>query len=215
MNPEEIEKKVEELLEKAKKRNFKQSYEISIVLKDIDPTKEKIDEYIVLPHKIGDIKICAIVSDSLAKEAEKHFDLVLKKSDLEKIAGNKRECKKIARNYKYFVCEAPLMPLIGKYLGKYLAPRKKLPSMKSGFIFKPGADLLQLKEKVQRTVHVVFDKKHRVINLKIGEEGMEKKALVENISSLFKSLCELLPQGRQNIKEAYLKLTMSPSVKIW
>jgi len=44
-----------------------------------------------------------------------------------RLAKEKKEARKIANGYDYFVAEAPLMPLVGRSLGQILGPRGKMP----------------------------------------------------------------------------------------
>ncbi len=217
ISDEEILKAIEEVRKISKRRNFVQSFELAINLQNIDPTKQenKFEIFVTLPKGRGkDVRVCAFVSDENYEKAKKYFDLVIKKEDMEKIASDKRKCKKIAKNYKYFVAEAPVMSFVGKYFGRYLAPRGKLPNPKGGMIIPPNANYEEVLKRVKNTVRIVFDKKHRVIHVPVGTENMKDAEILENIKAVINSVVNALPRGWENIGSIYLKLTMGPSVRV-
>ncbi len=214
---EKILNAIREMKEKSKKRRFKQTVELAINLRYVDPKKpeNKIEEFVVLPRGRGkDVKIAAFVSNENYEKAKQYFDLVIKKDDMEKIASDKRKSKKIAKNYKYFVAEAPVMGLVGKYFGKYLAPRGKLPNPKGKMIFPPNANFEEIAKRIRNTVKIKFDKRHPVIHVPVGTEDMKDEDLLENIKAVLNALINALPKGWENVGSIYIKLTMGPSVRV-
>ena len=122
MKKEEVLKAIKEARKQNKKRNFTQTAELIVALKDLDLKKpeNQVELYVTLPEGLGkEIKIAGIVSPDMLEEAKKHFDLVLVEEDLEKYRKNKRLGKKLARSYDYFVASAPLMPKIAAAIGRY------------------------------------------------------------------------------------------------
>ena len=57
-------------------------------------------------------------------------------------------------------------------------------------------------------------KKQLIIHLKIGSEKMNDDEVVENIIAVYNSLIHNLPGEKNNIKNIFLKLTMSKPVKV-
>ncbi len=115
--------------EQSKPRKFKQTVDLIINLKNVDLKKpeNRFNSEIFLPGGRGkDVKIAAIV-DSLATEAKGHVDLIIRKEEIERLASKKKELKKIANEYDWFLGEATLMAQVGKSLGTVLGPRGKLP----------------------------------------------------------------------------------------
>ena len=120
---------VQKALEGAKKRNFVETVELAINLKDIDLTipKNRIQEDIVLPAGRGkEVKVCVIGGGELALKAKDVADLVIASEEIGSIAGDKKQAKRIANDIDYFIAEAPLMAVIGKNLGTILGPRGKM-----------------------------------------------------------------------------------------
>ncbi|MBP8685499.1 MAG: 50S ribosomal protein L1, partial [Methanomassiliicoccales archaeon] len=129
---------VKKALERSPKRNFVQTVDLSINLKDVDMSipKNRIQEDIILPHGRGKpIKVCVIGSGEMLLKAKDVADRVVSVEELGTIADDKKQAKKMATEFEYFIAEAPLMPTIGKRLGIVLGPRGKMPKP-----IPPGAD---------------------------------------------------------------------------
>ena len=91
---------IAKILEESKKqkRKFKQNIDLVVNLKNIDleDSKNRIDEEIILPHSRGrEAKIAIFASGELALKAKKHVDLLIKPEDIEDLAGDKKKFKKI------------------------------------------------------------------------------------------------------------------------
>ncbi|MEM1684452.1 MAG: hypothetical protein QW038_01685 [Nanopusillaceae archaeon] len=211
---------INQLKEKSEKRRFKQTYELIINLKkeyDLNKTENRILDYFELPNGKGKKDpICVIVGNELEKIAKGVFDYVITKDKLPEIANNKRLAKKIARKYYIFASQMSVMPDVGKYLGRYLGARDKMPNPKFGMIFPDNFSEEQLKNlynKLQKMVRVSI-KKHLTFGIPVGNEDMEIDKVNENILAFLDWLYKRLPGGKTMIKSVYLKLTMSKSIKL-
>lgn len=214
---ERILEAINEVRKVSERKRFVQTFELAINLRYIDPKKpeNKIEDFVLLPRGRGkDVKVCAFVTNENFERAKKFFDLIIKKDDIEKIASDKRKCKKIAKNYDWFVAEAPVMGIVGKFFGKYLAPRGKLPNPKGRMIIPPNSNYEDVVKRVKNTVRIKFDKRHPVIHIPVGTENMKNEDILENIKAVLNSLVNSLPNGWENIDAIYLKLTMGPSVRV-
>src|SRR5437870_3609942 len=121
---------IKNLREKSKKRNFPQVFDLIINLKELDLKKpeNKFSEDVVLPNGRGDNANVIVFSDSL-----KGLDTtVLSSGEIEKFTRDRREARKISKGVDFFLSEAKLMPLVGKSLGQFLAPKGKMPKIISG-----------------------------------------------------------------------------------
>jgi large subunit ribosomal protein L1 len=203
---------VKEAKEKSKKRNFSQSIELVLSLRDIDmkSSEGKLQEIIELPHSSEkQNKICVIASGELALKAKRaNADLVIEKPELEGLAGKKKELRKIANDYDFFIAEAPLMPLVGKVLGPVLGPRGKMP-----IPVPPTVDIESLLAKHRKTV-VVRMRNQPVLQCRVGTENMKEEEIAENILAVLRVIEGKLKKGIKNIKFAYIKTTMGSPVKI-
>ena len=204
---------LKEAKEKSKKRNFTQSVELILNLQDIDmkSPEGRIQENVELPYppKEKTNKICVIATGELALKAKKaNADLVMDRVELEGLAGRKKELRKIANEYDFFLAEAPLMPLVGKIFGAILGPRGKMPVP-----VPPTADAESLINKYRRTV-VVRMRNQPIIQCHVGTENMKEEEIAENIQAILRAVEGKLKKGVKNIKSICIKTTMGAPIKI-
>ncbi len=203
---------VKETKEKSEKRKFTQSIELVLNLKEIDmkSSEGKIHEVIELPYSLEKPnKICVIASGELALKARKaNADHVLERAELEGLAGKKRDLRKIANEYDFFIAEAPLMPLVGKILGPVLGPRGKMPMP-----VPPTADIASLVEKHRKTI-ILRMRSQPILQCRVGTESMKDEEITENVQTVLRVIEGKLKKGMKNIKFAYLKTSMGKPVKI-
>jgi large subunit ribosomal protein L1 len=204
MADEKIVEAVKKLRENSKKRNFSQSFDFIVNLKNIDTKKPegKINEVLQLPNGRGKSSKVVIFSDSIKNDEYK----VVTGGEIEKLGKNKREIKKLATSTDFFISEPKLMPIIGKNLGMVLAPRGKMPTLITG-----NANDVIKKFKNSTRLKV---KDSPVIQCIVGADVMPDEKVAENIEAVMKFLEKKLPKGRNNIKNICVKLTMSKPVKI-
>jgi large subunit ribosomal protein L1 len=192
-----------------KKRNFKQTIDLAINLKNIDLRKSenKIKFEVNIPNMIKESKIGLIV-DALVSNTESLNNVhVIKKDDLENLGKNKKLTKKIAKECSYFIAEAPLMPLVGKNLGSVLAPRNLMPKP-----VPPTANLETFVGRARKTVRIQL-KDSPVIHLAIGTEEMDDEKIADNADVVIQRVISSLPKGRDQIKNYVIKMTMGKPVK--
>lgn len=203
---------IKQVKEKSKKRNFSQSIELIVNLRDIDTKKPegKIQERIELPNAVGkQMKICVFASGELALKARKAgADLVMERRELEALAGDKKRRKALAQTYDFFIAEAPFMPLIGKILGSALGPKGRMPTPVS-----PTANIAEHIKKSRKTV-VVRLRGQPVLQCRIGTDEMPEEQVVENIRAVLGRLEGKLKRGFRNVESIYIKTTMGLPVKI-
>lgn len=206
-----IAKAVGEVRKKSKQRNFNQSIDLAINLRDIDMKKpeNRLNEELMLPNGRGeDIKIAVIGGGELALQAKKVADKVITEEELEGFGKDKKAAKRIANNYDFFIAQADLMPLIGKTLGPVLGPRGKMP--------KPipiNAPIAPIVKRFKKTVRI-RTKEKPIIHVAVGVEKMNDENLVENIEAILRLVERRLERGIANIKSVYIKTTMGPSIKL-
>jgi len=204
---------IKEAKEKSKKRNFTQSIELILNLKDIDmkSPEGRIQERIELPHPSPEKpnKICVIATGELALKAKRaKADLVIGNDELAGLAGRKKELRKIANDYNFFMAEAPLMSRVGKTLGPALGPRGKMPVP-----VPPTADISGLIKRYRKMVFVRM-RNQPVIRCRVGTESMKEEEIAENVQTVLKTIERKLKRGTKNIKTVYLKTSMGTPVKI-
>jgi len=204
---------IKEMKEKSTKRKFTQSVELILNLKDIDmkSSEGRIQERIELPHPPPEkpTKICVIATGELALKAKRaKADLIIEKDELEGLAGRKKDIRKIASDYNFFLAEAPLMPRVGKILGSALGSRGKMPVP-----VPPTADISDLIKKYRKMVFVRM-RNQPIVRCRVGTESMKEEEIAENVQTVLRTIEGKLKRGTKNIKAHYLKTSMGAPVKI-
>ncbi len=200
-------------LKKQPKRKFSQSYDLIVNLKNFEVKKNPVDFFATLHFSKGKkIKTACFADQQLSPEAEKNCDLVISEADFPKYKDPK-VAKKLATEYDYFIAQATLMPKVAAAFGKVLGVRGKMPNPKLGCVVPPNANLAPLIEKLNKSVRMVT-RKGMNLQAMIGKEDQPDEEIVDNIITLYNAVLKNLPNEEQNVKSAFLKLTMGKPVKI-
>ena len=202
-----------EELKKSSKRNFVQSYDLIINLKNIVTKTNPVDLFIVLPYTKGTkAKIAAFVDQQLSAQAEKFCDAIIKETDFIKYS-DKKLLRKLAEQYDYFIAQANLMPKVAATFGKVLGTRGKMPNPKLGCVVPPNANLEVLSKRLSTTVHVAT-KKGTNLQCTVGKQDQSDEEVAENILSVYHHVLKQVPNETQNIKNVLIKFSMSNPIKI-
>ena len=203
---------VKEAKAKSGGKKFSQTVDMILNIQEIDmkAPEGKIQEMVELPHATGKPnKICVIASGELALKARKaNADNVVERSDLDNLAGKKKDLRKLAEDYDIFISEAPLMALVGRTLGPVLGPRGKMP-----IPVLPSVDITSLMAKHRKTV-LVRMRNQPIIQVSVGSESMSEEELFDNIQAILKVLEVKLKRGLKNIKMVFIKTSMGEPVKV-
>lgn len=205
-----------ERLKASKKRNFSQSFEIIVNLKDLDlkKTENQVDFFAQLPNGLGrDVKVCAFVDQQLLPDAKAVCDDVVVQDDFQKYGKDKRLAKKLARKFDFFIAQANLMAQVATFFGRALGPKGKMPNPKAGCIVPPKANLKDLQASLKRTVRVSA-RTAPVIHCMVGTEKMDSVKVAENVVNVYDQVVHHLPNEEANVKSVLLKMTMSPPLKV-
>jgi large subunit ribosomal protein L1 len=215
MNKETFAKAVDIAKKASPKRKFKQTYDLIINLKDVNLKKpeEQVNLWVALPHSKGKkTKIACLVGPELMEQAKTACDFTVLHDDFPKYTARK-DIRRLARGYDYFVAQANIMPDVAKTFGRVFGPKGKMPNPKAGCVVPPNANLKALTEKLSKTIQLVA-KTQPTIKCAVGIDEMPDEQVVDNIMTVFTSVTRALPQERNNVKNILLKLTMGPPVKI-
>ena len=197
--------------EQAKETKFPQSVEVLITLKEVDPKKTdlNINEIIYLPHPTSkQARICFIGSGDLAVRAKNaKANLVLDPAQLENYGGSKRDAKKLARSYDFFLADTALMPRIGKVLGQALGPKGKIPTP-----VPPNSPVEAMINRM-RTAIRVRSRGSLGVMAKVGDAKLSEPDLAENIVAVVNAVSKKLPNGDKNIRTIMVKTTMGHPAK--
>ncbi len=188
-------------MREGEKKKFKQTVDLIINLRNIDLKKpeNKFSKDIILPNGRGkDINVC-VISDTIEGG--------IGKIDIEEYGRNKSAAKQFTKKHDFFVCEAPLMPLVGKILGRYLGPKGKMPRL-----LPPGKDPKFVIEETKRSVRINV-RDSPTIQIGVSAEDMSDEQIKENVEKVIEEVRKSLPAKAQ-LKNAYIKTTMGKPVKI-
>ena len=209
---QEIIDAVKEAKEQAKPRNFTQSIDVIINLKDLDVRKpeNRFSEEVALPNGRGkEIKIGVIADGELALAAKNAgVDVVISKEDLQEFGKDIKAAKKVVNSVDSFIAQADMMPLVGRFLGRILGPRNKMPKPVPA-----SARIEPLLERTQATIKVGV-KQQPSIQILVGTQDMDDEKLAENIEAVLAVLDRNLEKGRNKIKSMYIKATMGSVVRV-
>ncbi len=208
----QIQEALQELRGKSKKRNFNQSVELIINLRDVDvkAPEGRIQEVIELPNPTSrDISICVLATGDMALRAKKAGAfMVLQREDVESLANDKKRQRDIAKKADFFIAEAPLMPLVGRVFGSILGPRGKMPTP-----VPPTANIEDVIERHRRMTGVRV-RGQPILQCRIGTEDMKDEELIDNIQTVIRRVEGRLKRGIKNIGSIHLKTAMGPPIKV-
>jgi len=214
MNKEQIKTALEELRKNSKKRNFDQSIDLIVNLREMNIKKveENIDLFIALPHLMNkNIKICAFVSKELKQKA-KIFDKVISDDEFTEYQ-KKQETRSLAKSYDIFLAQANIMGKVATTFGKILGPKGKMPNPKAGHVLSSDSDLENIKNRINSTIRLKT-KNELIVKASVGKESMKDEDIIDNFSSALNALIHALPREDKNIKAIYLKTTMGKPIKL-
>ncbi|GMF41503.1 unnamed protein product [Phytophthora fragariaefolia] len=196
---------------KGKKRNFNETIELQIALKNYDPQKDKrFSGTFKLPTvPRPNMKICVLGNAVHCEMAEKEGFEYMTVDDLKKFNKNKKVIKKFAKKYDAFLASDTLIKQIPRLLGPGLNKAGKFPTLVTG-----NDSLTEKADQVRATIKFQM-KKVMCLNVAIGHVGLDKQQIVVNTQLAANFLASLLKKHWQNIKVLYLKSTMGPPVQIF
>ena len=206
-----IEEAVAHALDEAPERNFRETVDLAVNLRDIDldAPNNRVDESIVLPRGTGqETRIVVFAEGETALRAEDAADEVLDSDNLEELGGDDDAAKDLADETDFFVAEANMMQDIGRYLGTVLGPRGKMPTP-----LQPDDDVVETVDRMKNTVQVRSGDR-RTFHTRVGAEDMTAEDIADNIDVIVRRLNADLEKGPQNLDGVYVKTTMGPAEEV-
>ena len=206
-----IEEAVSRALEDAPPRNFTETLDLAINLRDIDlnDPSNRVDESVVLPSGTGqETRIVVFATGETAVRAEDVADEVLGPDELEELGDDDDEAKDLADDTDFFIAEAAMMQDIGRYLGTVLGPRGKMPTP-----LQPDDDVVETVERMKNTVQI-RSRERRTFHTRVGAQDMTPEEVADNIDVIVRRLEADLEKGPLNIDSMYVKTTMGPAVEV-
>ncbi|KAL0417595.1 UNVERIFIED_CONTAM: 60S ribosomal protein L10a-1 [Sesamum radiatum] len=191
---------------KEKKRNFTETVELQIGLKNYDPQKDKrFSGSVKLPHiPRPKMKICMLGDAQHVEEAEKIGLESMDVEALKKLNKNKKLVKKLAKKYHAFLASEAVIKQIPRLLGP-----GKFPTLVT--------HQESLESKVNETKATVKFQLKKVLcmGVAVGNLDMEEKQIFQNVQMSVNFLVSLLKKNWQNVRCLYLKSTMGKPQRIF
>lgn len=193
-------------LRKGKERKFDQSVDLIINLQKFDIKKEQVNLFISVPHKIKEKKICGFL------EINSNVVDTVTRSEFKKYS-TKKEIKKLANEYDFFIAQASLMPIVATTFGRALGPTGKMPSPQMGIMLNADDKTInELKVRINNSVKIKT--KEASIKTTIGKQSMKDEEIIENAVTVYNAVLKALSKGKENIKNIEIKFTMTKPQKI-
>jgi large subunit ribosomal protein L1 len=211
MAAQDVQQAVSRALEDAPERNFRETVDLAINLRDLDldDPSNRVDESIVLPAGTGqDTTIVVFAEGETAVRAAEVADEVLDADDLEDLGDDDDEAKDLADDTDFFIAEASLMQDIGRYLGTVLGPRGKMPTP-----LQPDDDVVETVNRMKNTVQLRSGDR-RTFHTRVGAEDMDAADIADNIDVILRRLHGELEKGPLNVDSVYVKTTMGPAQEV-
>ena len=202
---------IEDALKSDKERKFVETVEVAINLRDVDlqNPQKRINAEVSLPHGRGrPARVAVFAQGEMAAISKKIVDTVISPEQIDEYSENKREARKLADKFDFFVAETGLMATIGKSLGVVLGPRGKMPrpippQADIARIIKSLTNLVPVRSKDRPTFHVPF-----------GNVSMSQEQLADNLETILKRVESNLDRGNDNIASIWVKTTMGKAVRL-
>ncbi len=208
-NGETITKGSEEL--KGKKRNFTETIEMQVTLKNYDPQREKrFSGTFKLPTvPRPNLKCCVLGNAAHCEQADRIGVDHMSVEDLKKLNKNKKLVKKLAKKYDFFLASNNMIKQIPRLLGPGLTKAGKFPTLLA-----PSDDMQEKIDEVKSTIKFQM-KKVMCLNVAVGNVTLTKQENTVNVQLAANFLASLLKKQWQNIGVIYIKSSMGPSMQIF
>jgi large subunit ribosomal protein L10Ae len=196
---------------KGKKRNFTETIEAQITLKNYDPVRDKrFSGTFKLPTiPRPKLKCCVLGNAAHCEQADRIGVDHMSVEDLKKLNKNKKLVKKLAKRYDFFLASDNMIKQIPRLLGPGLTKAGKFPTLLAG-----GEDMQEKIDELKATIKFQM-KKVMCLNVAVGNVEMEPKDIAVNTQLAANFLASLLKKQWQNIGQIYVKTTMGPSIQVY
>ncbi|KAJ8976503.1 hypothetical protein NQ317_018447 [Molorchus minor] len=181
---------------KEKKRNFLETVEIQIGLKNYDPQKDKrFSGTVKLKHiPRPKMQVCVLGDQQHCDEAK---------------ANSVPYMDKLAKKYDAFLASEALIKQIPRLLGPGLNKAGKFPGLLSH-----QESMTQKIDEVKATIKFQM-KKVLCLSVAVGHVGMTGDELAQNVHLSINFLVSLLKKHWQNVRSLHVKSSMGPPQRLY
>ena len=214
--PEKMKLAINQMLTtRAKKRNFSETVDLQIGLKDYDPNKDKrFAGSVKLPYVPRPRLRVVVIGDAAHMDKCKEAgidcidaDTLKKKIDPADKKG--KEVKKWSRKYKLVFISESLVKQLPKLGGPFLTKWGKFPT-----VIQANDDLNSKIMEMRQTVKFQL-KKVLCLGVAVANDTMTEEQIRQNLNMSINYLVSLLKKGWNNIKSLYVRTTMGQAVKLY
>merc|ERR1712046_105627 len=194
-----------------KKRNFMETVDLQIGLRNYDPQKDKrFSGTVKLKHvPRRKYRVCLLGDQQHIDEAKSLGMDAMSADDLKKLNKDKKKVKKLAKSYDAFLASDTLIKQIPRLLGPGLNKAGKFPTLVT------HSDNLSQKVLDLKSTIKFQMKKVLCLSVAIGNVEMTEEELVQNIHLAMNFLVSLLKKHWQNVKSLHVKSTMGPVQRLY
>ena len=194
-----------------KKRNFVETVELQVNLKNYDPQRDKrFSGTFKLPTvPRPNLKCCMLGNAIHCEQADRIGVDHMSVEDLKKLNKNKKLVKKLAKKYDFFLASDNMIKQIPRLLGPGLTKAGKFPSLLSS-----KDDMQEKINEIKATIKFQM-KKVMTLNVAVANTSQGKQELTVNTQLAANFLASLLKKQWQNIGVMYIKSTMGPPQQIF
>lgn len=190
-------------------RNFKQSVELLFAFTGFDrkAPEMRFRDSVFLPKGLGKpVRILVVADGDMRLTAQRLGVSVLGTDQLRGLS--KREARRTAREYDWFLVATEAMSLAGRILGPALGPRGKAP------IPVPLHANLELLIKQYSNSTRLRNKEQNWVGCRIGVEDMAVEDLAENAMTVIEFVKNKIKRPLEGSVRIYVKTTMGPPVEV-
>ncbi|CAI4052810.1 hypothetical protein SKDZ_16G0580 [Saccharomyces kudriavzevii ZP591] len=210
----QVREHIKELLKysnETKKRNFLETVELQVGLKNYDPQRDKrFSGSLKLPNcPRPNMSIC-IFGDAFDVDRAKSCGVdAMSVDDLKKLNKNKKLIKKLSKKYNAFIASEVLIKQVPRLLGPQLSKAGKFPTPVSH-----NDDLYGKVTDVRSTIKFQL-KKVLCLAVAVGNVEMEEDVLVNQILMSVNFFVSLLKKNWQNVGSLVVKSSMGPAFRLY
>jgi len=206
MEEEKFLKAIKEIRKTDKKRNFDQTIDLIVNLKNFNAKKDSFTTFVEAPNKVKNKRVAGFF--------EKKSELVdtITKEEFPKFK-EKKELKKLVKDYDFFIANAKLMPAVATDFGRVLGPAGKMPSPQLGIIPIENPEAIKsVLGKINSSVRVRV--KDPSIKIGIGKQSLTDDQILKNIIVVYNKIVDNLPKKAENVKNILIKLSMDKPIRV-
>ncbi|VWU51415.1 60S ribosomal protein L1, putative [Hepatocystis sp. ex Piliocolobus tephrosceles] len=213
LNQDLLKKAIADVYEgsKKKKRNFIETVELQIGLKDYDTQRDKrFAGTVKLTNEVRKkLRVCILGDAVHVEEAQKLGLDYMDIESMKKLNKDKTLVKKLAKKYDAFLASQVILPQIPKLLGPGLNKAGKFPSLIT-HNDKINDKINELKASIKFQL-----KKVLCMGVPVGHVNLKEDELRANIVQSINFLVSLLKKNWQNIRTLHIKSTMGKPQRIY